>query len=205
MTDSNIHDKKYGGQEYYWGMQPSKLCTSVLEALTPDPSKKPPLLDLGCGEGRNAVHFAKHGFDVTGLDISAAGLEKARRLAEETGVAISTIHGSIIDCALTGAFDVIFSTGTLHYLPPVCRLQRFEHFKAVTSGNGLHAMSVFVEKPFIPRAPDAEATVHLYRSGELMSYYWDWKILYCEEQVFDCMSSGVPHKHAVNRLIARRP
>jgi len=61
-----------------------------------------------------------------------------------------------------------------------------------------------VEKPFIPRAPDAEATAYLYRSGELMSYYWDWEILYCVEEIFDCMSSGIPHKHAVNRIIARR-
>jgi hypothetical protein len=32
---------------------------------------------------------------------------------------------------------------------------------------GINAFSVFVEKPFIPRAPDAEETAHAYRSGEL--------------------------------------
>lgn len=37
-----------------------------------------------------------------------------------------------------------------------------------------------------------------------MGYYWDWEILYCTEEIFDCMSSGIPHKHAVNRIIARR-
>jgi tellurite methyltransferase len=61
-----------------------------------------------------------------------------------------------------------------------------------------------VRKPFIPRAPDAEEIAFPYKSGELMSYYWDWEILYCTEEIFDCMSSGVPHKHAVNRIIARR-
>jgi tellurite methyltransferase len=37
-----------------------------------------------------------------------------------------------------------------------------------------------------------------------MSYYWEWEILYGTEEIFDCTSSGVPHKHAVNRIIARR-
>ncbi|MCR4392605.1 MAG: hypothetical protein NUV94_07620 [Candidatus Acetothermia bacterium] len=62
-----------------------------------------------------------------------------------------------------------------------------------------------MEKPFIPRAPDAEANGHPYRSGELLGYYWDWEILYCTEEIFDCHSSGIPHRHAVNRVIARKP
>ena len=36
-----------------------------------------------------------------------------------------------------------------------------------------------------------------------MAYYWDWEILFSVEEVFDDMSGGVPHKHAVNRIIAR--
>jgi tellurite methyltransferase len=61
-----------------------------------------------------------------------------------------------------------------------------------------------VEKPFIPRAPDAEETAHAYRSGELMGYYWDWEILFSTEEIFECKSGGVPHRHTVDRIIARR-
>lgn len=61
-----------------------------------------------------------------------------------------------------------------------------------------------MRKPFIEKAPDAEETAHIYKSGELMGYYWDWEILHSIEEIFDCMSSGMPHKHAVNRIIARR-
>jgi len=92
----------------------------------------------------------------------------------------------------------------LHYLPPEARKIRFEHYRQSTSSIGINAFSVFVRKPFIPSAPDAEGTSHPWRSGELMSYYWDWEIIYSTEEIFDCMSSGIPHKHAVNRLITRR-
>ena len=37
-----------------------------------------------------------------------------------------------------------------------------------------------------------------------MGYYWDWEITYSAEEIFDCLSSGIPHQYAVNRVIARR-
>ena len=42
------------------------------------------------GEGRNGVFLATKGFQVTGLDISEKGLEKAQALAKAQGVTIET-------------------------------------------------------------------------------------------------------------------
>lgn len=44
-----------------------------------------------------------------------------------------------------------------------------------------------------------------YRSGELLAYYWDWEILHVTEVVFDCGSGGIPHRHAMDVVIARKP
>lgn len=204
MKRETPYDQVYAGQEFYWGKKPSAICERVMEIIRPDTGFRPKLLDLGCGEGRNAVYFAQHGFEVVGLDLSLPGLEKTRRYAAEVGVHVETIHADIVDYQLEETYDVIFSTGTLHYLPPDMRRQRFQNYKDRTSRSGINALSVFVEKPFIPRAPDAEEKAYLYRSGELMGYYWDWEILYSVEQIFDCTSGGIPHQHAVNRIIARR-
>lgn len=204
MKQDDIYDQKYAGQEYYWGKKPSALCDRLMESIRPMPDRRPTLLDLGCGEGRNAVHLAKLGFDVTGLDASRQGLQKTQRYAEEVGAKVKVIHGDITTCEIEETYDVVFSTGTLQYLPPEVRQERFEHFKNHTSPEGIDALSCFVRKPFIPRPSDAEGTAFPYRSGELMGHYWDWEILYCVEEMFDCMSGGAPHKHALNRIIARR-
>jgi tellurite methyltransferase len=204
MKKENPYNQKYADQEFYWGKEPSSMCDRVIEMMRPSAGFRPRLLDLGCGEGRDVVYFAQHGFEVAGLDLSLPGLEKTRRYAEKVGVHVETIHADVVDYELEDTYDVIFSTGTLQYLPPEMRHQRFENYKARTSPDGINALSVFVKKPFIPPAPDSEATAHSYRSGELMGYYWDWEILYCAEEIFDCMSSGIPHKHAINRIIARR-
>ena len=204
MKKENPYDQKYASQEYYWWKTPSAICDRVIEIIRPSSDWHPKLLDLGCGEGRNAVYFAKHGFEVVGLDLSWPGLEKTRRYAEEARVHVETIQADIVTYELENTYDVIFSTGTLQYLPPEVRDQRFQNYKDCTSPGGVNVLSVFVSKPFIPRAPDAEETAYPYKSGELMSYYWDWEILHCTEEIFDCMSNGVPHQHAVNRIITRR-
>jgi SAM-dependent methyltransferase len=53
--------------------------------------KKPGVaLDVGMGQGRNAVYLASQGWDVTGMDISQAGLDAARANAAKAGVSIRT-------------------------------------------------------------------------------------------------------------------
>jgi len=204
MKKINSYDQKYAGEEYYWGKKPSVTCDKLIEIMHPAPNLRPKLIDLGCGEGRNAVYFAKRGFEVIGLDLSLSGLEKTQRYAREAGVNVKTIQANILEYELTETYDVIFSTGVLHFLAPEARGKHFQHYKNHTSPNGVNAVSVFVKKPFIPRAPDADKNAYHFTSGELLSYYWDWKILYFVEEIFDCTSGGVPHKHAVNRIIARR-
>ncbi len=202
MKPDNPYDERYAGEECYTGKMPSAICDRVIEIVQPTAGYRPRLLDLGCGEGRNAVYFAKNGFDVVGIDTSKPGLEKMHRYAEEVGVEVKTIQADMLTYEINEACDVIFSVGTLQYLPPNIRQSRFEQFREATLPGGINAHSTFVKKPFIPKAPDGEPTASSYRSGELFGYYWDWEILYCTEEIFDCNSSGVPHRHAVNRVIA---
>lgn len=77
-------------------------------------------------------------------------------------------------------------------------------YKAKTSIGGINAHFVFVEKPFIEKAPDWEDNEYFYFSGELASYYHDWEILCNDEKVIDCSSSGIKHCHAVNSFMAKR-
>jgi len=198
----NQYDEKYSGIEYYWGKTPSKSCYKVLE--TYPPVKTVRLLDIGCGEGRNSVFFARNGYIVTAFDLSDKGVEKTKRIAEETGVKIDVFKADIINYRLSEKFDILFSTGSLHYIPAELREEIFQNYKEHTSDNGLNVFSVFVKKPFISKAPDGETTSQKWISGELMTYYHDWKIEFSTEDIFDCMSGGIPHKHAVNRIIARK-
>ena len=76
-------------------------------------------VDLGCGEGDNAIFLAQHGFDVTALDAAPAAVAKARSKAREAGVEVDFVVDDLTHLrAVTGQFDVLVDYGTFDDLSP---------------------------------------------------------------------------------------
>lgn len=197
----SIYEEQYKIQDYYWGVEPNSACFQILKLIPP--TKHVKILDIGCGEGKDAVFFARNGYDVTAFDIADAGIEKARKLADQIGVNVNFFKADIMDFRLESNYDVIYSSGVLNYIRPEYRDELFNNYKQFTNTNGLHMLNVFVSKPFIAPPPEKETNSFKWYSGELISHYHDWLIPDCTEVVFDCNSSGVPHKHAMATIIAQ--
>lgn len=65
-------------------------------------------LDLGTGDGRNAVWLARRGWQVTAVDFSSVGLERARTLAEAQGVTITWTCADLLEWRPPArAFDLV--------------------------------------------------------------------------------------------------
>ena len=202
MSQKSSYDGRYAGQEYYWGTKPSAICHQVLQLLPPDQPVS--LLDIGCGEGRNAVFFAHNGYGVTAFDSSAAGVAKTELLAEAANVPIAVFQADMNGHRLEGKFDVLFSTGVFHLIPRKLRQEVFAHYKQHTAGGGLNVFSVFVRKPFIGKAPDGgpgRGALAIGGAPNALPRLEDR--VSARKRIFDCMSGGIPHQHAVNRVIAR--
>ena len=197
-----IYEEEYRQESYYWGVAPSPLCYRVLEVLPPTRPLR--LLDVGCGEGRNAVFFARNGYSVTGLDIAESGIEKTKRLAGFHNTYVNTIKADLNDFRLETEFDVIFSCGVMHYMSPEYRGEILENYQDHTSPGGLNAFNVFVKKPFIAPSPENEPVSYVWKSGELFTYYTDWLLRDAGETIFNCDSSGIPHKHCMDHMLAER-
>jgi len=201
--DFSPYEAAYKKNEYFWGLQPSGMCLKILEIMPPVRPLK--LLDIGCGEGKDAVFFARCGYDVSAFDISEAGLDKLKRLADSSRVYIKAFKADIQDYRLEEKFDILYSAGVLHYMKPELRDEIMANYKYHVNNNGAVAFHVFVKKPFIPRAADfSKWEFDWWRSGELFTYFHDWLIEECTEYIFDCNSAGVPHKHAANKLYAKK-
>ncbi len=72
------YDSRYHAEGYYWGLMPNRICYDIMKLLPP--VKPYRVLDIGCGEGKDAVFFSKCGYMVTAFDISKQGIEKAKNL-----------------------------------------------------------------------------------------------------------------------------
>jgi SAM-dependent methyltransferase len=108
-------DRRYRGTELVWTAQPNRFLVQELRGLPPGRA-----LDLGSGEGRNAVWLAEGGWQVTAVDFSPVALDKARRLAQARRV---TVHWELQDVRdyepEPGAYNLVL-VAYLH-LPPVER------------------------------------------------------------------------------------
>ena len=197
---SRYYDEKYSSAGLYWGKQPSSIARILLQKYPPHQGQK--LLDIGSGEGRDSVFFAQNGYGVTGFDSSAQGVRKSLAWADELGLSIEFFQADITECRLHDSYDVVFSSGALHYIPPPLREEILSNYKRFTTEDGLHAFTVPIHKPFLPKDPQADEREQVWRSGEILTYYHDWKIAYFTEEILADQSG---YKFAVNRLIAREP
>ncbi|HUO70645.1 MAG TPA: class I SAM-dependent methyltransferase [Solirubrobacteraceae bacterium] len=101
--DSVAWDQRYQGRELLWTSEPNRFLVSETKSLASARS-----IDLACGEGRNAVWLAERGWEVTGVDFSSVGIEKARRLADAHSVQVEWVVADLLDYrAETQAFDLV--------------------------------------------------------------------------------------------------
>lgn len=134
-----IWDERYRTEQFVYGTAPNDFLVSQVEYLP-----KGQILCLAEGEGRNAVFLAEQGYDVTAVDLSPAGLAKARQLAEQRGVSIETIAADLGDFEIApGSWDGIVSI--FAHMPPPAR--RHVHRQVVS---GLKPGGVFVLEAYRP-------------------------------------------------------
>ena len=108
-------DQRYSSEDYAYGTDANDFLVSMRDRL---PVGR--ILCLAEGEGRNAVWLAEQGNDVTAVDASEVGLQKAKKLAKQRGVNITTIHADLADYDIGNQqWDAIISI--FCHLPPGLR------------------------------------------------------------------------------------
>ena len=78
------------------------------------------VIEIGCGIGTDAVNFARAGADYTGIELSEASLEIARKrfeVFELPGRLVSCNAERLSDCVERRSFDFAYSFGVIHHTP----------------------------------------------------------------------------------------
>jgi tellurite methyltransferase len=199
-----VYDERYSRPGLYWGTKPTGLAHDLVRIVRRLPRPPRTLIDLGSGEGRDSIYFARRGWRVLGVDISSVGVRKSKLRASHLGVRATFEVGDLRTYRFDRRVDVVFSSGALNNIPSRMRAARFEHFKANTSPGGINALNADVAKPYIP-PQTTNPFASPFRSGELLGYYWDWQVLESAQVEFISTASGVPHRKAMDVVIARKP
>ncbi|MCW8854365.1 MAG: class I SAM-dependent methyltransferase [Gammaproteobacteria bacterium] len=132
-------DERYSADEYAYGKQPNDF---LVESINKIPAGK--VLCLADGEGRNSVYLAEQGFEVTSVDSSAPGMQKADQLASERGVEINTVVSDLSNFDIKAeSWDAVISI--FCHLPP--QLRKTVHKKVVS---GLKTGGVLILEAYTP-------------------------------------------------------
>lgn len=91
-----------------WSGNPNAVLVAETADLPPGRA-----LDVGCGEGADALHLAERGWQVEAVDISTVALERAAEHAATRGLQVRWVHTDLmVDPPDEGAFDLV----TAHFM-----------------------------------------------------------------------------------------
>lgn len=150
-------------------------------------------LDVGCGDGRNAVYLARLGFVVDALDISDVAIDALRAAATERQLSVRALRVNLeTDPLPDGPYDVIVQ---INYL----QRNLFDALAAALAPGGLLLVET-VTRAHVERLENHFAPRYLLEPGELRAAFAQLALLRYQEGVFE--RSG--RARAVASLVARR-
>lgn len=141
---------RYRDAERVWSGRPNPGLVDVVQDLSPGKA-----LDLGCGEGADAIWLATRGWTVTGVDISATATARARLQAQRQQLGTT---GRFVTADLTqwepddGPYDLV-TASFLHSPAPLPRTAILRRAAAtVNTGGHLAILSHAAPPPWVDAA-----------------------------------------------------
>jgi predicted O-methyltransferase YrrM len=199
---SEFWNEKYGQVDFLYGTHPNEFLRSQMHRL-PTGAR---VLVLGDGEGRNGVWLAEQGFEVTSIDFSAVGCEKARRLAAERQVGLRVHCADLTEWNWEeDEFDAVVLI-YLHF-EPNARREIYRRGVAGLRSGGLFVVELFHPRQLAYQSGGPKRADMLVRASDLSQDLpgLDWLIL-AEGKVL--LDEGPGHQgpgfvtHGVGRRVA---
>jgi cyclopropane fatty-acyl-phospholipid synthase-like methyltransferase len=162
-------------------------------------------LDLGAGEGSDAIRLALLGYDVDAVEVSPVAARKVARFASEVGAKVNIVVADVADFTPDGLYDVIISNGVLHYVEN--KEAAISRMQAATSAGGINVVSLW--STYTP-VPDCHDFIPMFcddEHGIVTKLYspWETELLYFEREKAETAHSDLAaHSHSHIKLIARR-
>jgi cyclopropane fatty-acyl-phospholipid synthase-like methyltransferase len=195
-------DQRFASEEYVFGTAPNVFLASQSQWFKPGIR----VLDVACGEGRNAVWLAQQGCEVVAIDISPVAIEKARRLAAERRVHVAF---ELVDVRNwrwpPSAFDAVVSV-FIQFAAPAERAQLFTGFVTTLRPDGVLVLQGYTPKQLQYKTGGPPQVEHMYTQAMLREAVAGLEIVHVREHD-DVLSEGTKHVglSALIDLVARKP
>lgn len=186
---------------FLFGAKPNKTIVEFEHLF----DKKWEILDVGCGDGKNAIYLAKQGFcNVDAFDMSHNAIDKVRRICETEKIQVNTEITTANDFEFTKQYDLMLSFGVFHFMDKNDWKAFIRKAQKHTNIGGIHIIQIFNDN--IAPTPDiAPFAIGMAKDGEIKKLYEGWEIIQYLSYTFEEEHPNVPlHSHASNKIVARK-
>ncbi|BCB04230.1 class I SAM-dependent methyltransferase [Bacillus sp. KH172YL63] len=209
-------NKKYKENQTLWGCQPKDTLVRY-ENVIPLNGK---VLDLGVGEGKNAIYFASKGFDVEGVDVSNEAIARCRENASLAGVDLETTVADLTEYDIpAGSCSLIILSNVLNFFHDegiAAIITKVK--KGLMEGGMIYIHAFDTNDPSFERRShlkvDAESNTvfnpktrnytHYFTKEELEGFFQGYEIISTSQSLQLDVGHGEPHYHGLVELLVRK-
>lgn len=139
-------------------------------------------LDVGCGQGRNALYLSQHGFEVDAWDVNENSLQTLRQIIQAEQINNIQVQQRDLnaDQSIIGRYDFICCTVVMMFLEAKTVKPLIAQMQQVTEVNGFNLIVCAMDIDDIPAQPDFPFA---FKAAELSALYEDWNIVKYNENV----------------------
>jgi SAM-dependent methyltransferase len=191
-------DKRYEDQERLWSGQPNGALVAEVAGLTPGRA-----LDVGCGEGADAVWLARGGWDVTAVEVSGVALTRAADHGRDAGVDVRWLHAGLAEAKLPArSFDLVSAQYPALLRTPDAAAER-ALLAAVAPGGVLLLVHHVGMETHVPHESGIDPADYVWPAMVRALLDDDWEIEVDEERPRVVPESGAGSAHHVDDLVLR--
>jgi SAM-dependent methyltransferase len=168
----------------------------------PDALEPGRALDIGCGSGRDAVHLAGRGWQVTAVEFVDKALARAEQRAAEEGVEVRWVRGDVGELGRLGlepGYSLIYDFGCIQGLSDSARRGAAAGLTALAAPGARLLLLAFKagRRVALPRGIDREQLVALLGDG--------WELQHAQSAVIEDMPPPVRRAQPILYRLARLP
>jgi SAM-dependent methyltransferase len=214
---SDYFDEMYRTHDRYWWREPGRhsmepedypsslLAQQTLRVLAARPQRGR-ALDIGAGEGADAIRLALLGYEVDAVELSAVAAAKIECFAEQAEVKVNVTVADAQHYIPDGLYDVVVCNGVLHYVKDkdmvISRIQE------ATCDGGINVISLWSNYTPVPECHEFVPVYSDAEDGIVAGRYeaWPKEFIYFERDKSEAAHSDLPpHRHSHIKFIARKP
>jgi len=216
MAKGSTWEGAYRSVESLWGLKPDRTLVEYAKIVP-----KGIVLDLGIGEGRNALFFAEMGYDVEGVDISQTAIERCIERAKMQNLNVKAEVGDLKEAEIPPRrFSLIISAWVLTFFRKSEVQEIVERIKEGLMKDGFVYIGVFsLSDPSYERAKQSlqeveentffssrrNSHIHYFTREEINSLFAGFKSVYCVEGTGLDIDHDEPHYHGFIEYLGQKP